>query len=347
MITEITGKNFKGLEFSQPLGEKTIFIGPNGSGKTARTQAITLAAIGYIPAGGHKKPADILNNYSDGEKLFVGFKLDKTEFVKRISKSKKDVVSQDYLLNGRKINKDGFVENMTKNGFPKIFDLGEFIGMSDQKKIDRIFELFPPSDDLDKLNGQIEDLNEKINIKHTDIRDGEKLIGKLTEAKSNIELPHGTLAELQSKIEETKTQYRDASKKLENARIEKARAETKAQAEKEAEDKAAAVKTNTEFEAKMEAHKEAQKKTEPEPQKTLQEQTRPITPEAQAAGNRLKKRAERLGQGEFKKPDLPPDAFIPKEVATGSIQLIIDTINKVGCKACTALMVAKNELRRF
>jgi len=346
MITEITGKNFKGLEFTQPIGEKTMFIGPNGAGKTARTQALTLATIGYIPAGGHKKPVDILNNYSDGEKLSVGFRLDKIEFVRRVSKNKKGVVSQDYLLDGRKTNKDGFIEAMTKAGLPKILDLGEFLSMSDQKKIDRVFELFPPSDDIAKLDAQIEQLNDKINAKHADIRDGEKLIGKLTKAKVDIELPHGTLAELQSKIDDAKSQYKIAAKNLENARIEKAQAEAKAQAEEEAKKKAAET-ANARFE-KLIADKQ---KTE-EGESTKEEKTAPleqkplITPEAKAAEDRLKKRAEKLGQGEFKKPEVP-DTFVPKELATGSIQLIINTMNMVGCQACTAAMVAKRELRRF
>lgn len=342
MITEIGGKNFKGLEFAQPLSEKTIFVGPNGSGKTARIQALILAAIGYIPGGSSKTNAEILNTYSDADKLFVSFKLDKTELVRRFARNPKNgSVSQDFAKDGRKINKDGFLQAMSKAGIPNILDLPEFMSMSDQKKINCIFELFPPSDDIQDLDEQIQDLDEKVRAKQSDIRDNERLISKLTEAKTAIELPPGTLAELKNQIEGAKAQYKETSKKLENARIEKAQAEAAAKAKKEAEEKAeeeknkiekgVAEKANAAIEAKIKAAQ--QPRESPEPEKTTQQI--PISPEAQAAEDRLKSRAKRLGQGEFK-----PDPL-------QSIQLIIDTINKVGCQACTAIIVAKLELKKY
>lgn len=54
MIKKILAHNFKGLSFEQPLEQYNLFLGPNGTGKSARSQGLTLAIMGYLPSDAKK-----------------------------------------------------------------------------------------------------------------------------------------------------------------------------------------------------------------------------------------------------------------------------------------------------
>ena len=73
MITNIIAKEFKGLTFEQPLEQYNLFYGPNGIGKSARTQALALAVMGYNPTDQMKRPSDIIAAHCPGDKFAVGF----------------------------------------------------------------------------------------------------------------------------------------------------------------------------------------------------------------------------------------------------------------------------------
>lgn len=92
MITMITGTNFKGLSFSQPLKRLNLVVAPNGTGKSARTQALTLARMGYIP--GQKTNQDIFNNFGSNGKLIAGFEYNGFLFERKFQQGKNGAVSQ-------------------------------------------------------------------------------------------------------------------------------------------------------------------------------------------------------------------------------------------------------------
>ena len=54
-ITRVSGINIKGRYFTHELGALCVLVGENAAGKTAITDAITVAVLGYLPALG-KKP---------------------------------------------------------------------------------------------------------------------------------------------------------------------------------------------------------------------------------------------------------------------------------------------------
>jgi len=237
MITEIKAEGFKGMDFTQDLSEKNLIIGRNGSGKSARSIALMLLCLGYVP-GTAKQNAAILDNFGAGEKLFVSGEIKKTHYLRRFSRDKKGTVKQDFLINRRKANKSDFIEKMAKAGAPSILDLGEaFLDLSDQKKIDYLFDLFPPGDDVSKLDVKIEELTYDLLSKQKSIKGKESVVSELMKAKAEIELPSGSLAEIRDEIGKTKDEYKACNAELSKAREDLAALEATKKAEKEAEEK--------------------------------------------------------------------------------------------------------------
>jgi ABC-type cobalamin/Fe3+-siderophores transport system ATPase subunit len=180
MIKSISATNLKGLTFNHEIGAKTLIIGPNGSGKTAMNIAEQLVINGYVAADKpYKNNSDILANFGSENILRVGISNGKGILIARQwNRSEKGQVSQNYLINGRKATKDKYVAELVAMGSPKIFDVSEFMQLSDQKKIDLIFELFPPAGDIGKISDEIENLSEKLNLKRSKLRDKESFVAK-------------------------------------------------------------------------------------------------------------------------------------------------------------------------
>ena len=336
MILSINAKGFRGLEFDQSLSSKTLFVGPNGAGKSARSDAVIFLLTGSLP--GKARPDLILDTYGSGEKLTVGGKIDKKMFHRQLCRDKKGAVSQAYLVDRKKAKREDFVKALVESGAPKVVDLSAFVGLSNQKRIDYIFELFPPSEDLGKLEDEIQILQEKINAKHQGIRDGEKLIASLSETKAEMKLPQGTLAEIRASIEETTVKYREVSKQITAAEaayeaeqqrladIAKAEAKLKAEHEKRMKDREAEVR-------KEEQAKAATKpKEEPPPIDTFKD----AEPENKAPA----------GYEAWFDPKNQPIEGTQAPQNSNGIQRIIDAMERVGCTVCAAHIVAKAELKK-
>jgi len=225
MITRIVGNGVGGLSFDQPLSRLTLFTGPNGVGKSARTRALLLAVLGFIP-GGPKQNPEILQLYGGGDKLIVAIETsDRTHFLRRFAREKGGSVSCEVMLNRRKTTKEAFAAAAAG---VKVFDLEAFKKLSDQGKIDYIFALFPPAGDVREIDSKIEKLKKKQStlegqlqtLQGTEKTQG--TISRLTAARAAIDLPAGTLADVTSQIHELECQLLNARNELDALRIREA-----------------------------------------------------------------------------------------------------------------------------
>jgi len=325
MFTKIQAKNFKGLSFEQPLARLNLFIGMNGSGKSARSGALLLARFGFIPGNGGKKNSDIFQAYSGSgaNQITVGFSTDKGGVLERHFLNRSTgTVSQKYSINGT-YNRSAEDFAMAMANVPKVFDLSEFMALSDQKKIDLIFELFPPAGgDPVALSIKIGEKEATLNRKREELRGAEKIVQKLTSSKAEIQLPAGNLSLTKSRIEGLNNALKTA--KAELAEAQKAEIEAQAKIKAEADAKAETEKRILEATAK--AKMEAAIKPQPEPPS-------PIETARQKAEQSLMQKNDRAGIGHM-------------PTAAGSIQRILDTLAGAGCDVCAAVMVAKAELKK-
>jgi exonuclease SbcC len=239
MITQIKAIDFKGLEFTQDLKDKNLIIGDNGTGKSARIQALLITAMGYVP-GIDKINRSILEAFGKGDQFYAGCMIKNTTFIRQFKRDKKGAVSQNYMVDTRKVAKDKFIGTMSKMGGIAVFDLTSFMDLSDQGKINLIFDLFPPAGDIEKLNDQIKANTYKLNSAYADVRDTEKFIGKISTARAEINLPAGTLAEVSAEIKSTQNELDKARDDLKKAQIELAEQQAKERSDAEAKKKSSA-----------------------------------------------------------------------------------------------------------
>jgi hypothetical protein len=319
MITKVWAKDFKGLTFDQPLGKLNLITGPNGSGKSARTQAIMLAVMGYIP-GCAKQNAEILDNYGTEQVLVVGIESEGARFERGFGRSGSGAVSQGYKLNGNKTKEVEFSKALALSGDPKILDIGAFMEISDQKKVDWIFSLYPPDGDLNQIEDQISATKLMISNLTQKLKSTRDATARLLASKPP--LPPGSLSEISAKIEETNQKLVEARREqMEQEKAEAARKATEA-AEKKAERKAA-----------QEAVKKA---IDSSGMATVDPGDHNLIVDAKLAVNYP-----------IPKEILTLRGQVPVSSAAASIQEILDSLNAAGCKACAARLVALRELRKY
>jgi len=325
MIQHIKTKGFKGFDINEAVHDKTIYTGKNKSGKTSRGMAIALTTLGFIPfaAKVNKKPADILNDFGAGNTLTTSIICNDVEFERHFSKSSKGSVSQRLRVDKKKVSASDFAVALSNAGNPKIIDVVDFMSMSDQKKIDTLFTLYPPKTDLKDLDSKIDKTKSTVNELQARDRATASVIQRLTASKAEIELPAGSLAETKAEIEKLTNQVKEAQDDLKQLEIEQASAE-----------------------AAENAKTEQKKASQAAFDKIMQENTEPFkAPETKHT------REEVENLVDFVKKDLTPqidrEALKAGQLAKQSIHKIINTMLDAGCKTCAALLVAKMELRRF
>ncbi|MGE5528091.1 MAG: hypothetical protein ACM3X6_02985 [Patescibacteria group bacterium] len=155
MIDAIFFENFKGRTEKQNLTGRDIFIGPNGSGKTSRIQALGLAMLGYVPGNG-KTEAETFK-LATGQEMRVGVHTNGGfGFERRFAKS------EDYnRKNGeRTVKISQAIEVAPGRGeandtqrrariaeeigsFPVMLDFNEFLSLSDAKRRAFFYSLSP------------------------------------------------------------------------------------------------------------------------------------------------------------------------------------------------------------
>lgn len=330
MITHVRTKGFKGFDINEDIHLKTLFCGKNKSGKSTRAGAIALAILGYIPfaAKTNKKPADILNDFGQGDSLTVAVVCNGVEFERHFSRSKEGSVSQRLRVDKKKYSAQDFAIELFKAGDPKIIDVNDFMLLSDQKKIDALFAIFPPKTDLKNLDNQIDKAKTLINSLNGEDRSSVSVIQRLTKSKSEIELPAGSMAEIRADIESVTKQVKSAQDELKKAEIEIAEHAATKKAEAVAEEKA---RTQERLNKIME------KNTVPFVPSDVEKQEQNF--KASAPGN------QRIHDFVAGKPG--PFDDLQDHDPVVSIQKILDALNSSGCGVCAAAIIAKVELRKF
>ena len=327
MITKVTGQGFKGQTFEQKIGQKTLFIGANGKGKSAISNALQLAVMGYVPSEKPKKQnKDIVDAFAGNrKKMEVGVQIGKSNLSRIFSKSSKGAGKQIYKVGTGKYSQDDFAKAMASAGDPRPIDLSVFMALSDQKKIDEIFRLFPPDGDIKNIDGEVESAKDEINNIAANIRGLEKTAVRLAASKQKIELPAGTLAEVKKIIERTEAEYRLTKKNIAHFEMEQAKADAVAEEKKRAED-------------------EAREKAEAQKQKAAPQQADEAKPKETEQST--------VPEKETDLKDCVPHTATKQgwnlaPSPTDSIQTIINAMERAGCTACAALLIAKRELRKF
>lgn len=350
MLTKILSKDFKGLSFTQDLEQYNLFLGGNGVGKSARSQALTLAIIGYLPSDGRKKPGDIFAIHSDNGKPFsVGFEtnLDGVKQVFSRTFRNGDGVSQDVACNKTKLKREQIERVLLELGDPRIFDLKDFIELSEQKKIDLVFSLFPPEKDLGNLEEELEAIAEKEKPANQEIKALELTISNLTKDRSEISIPAGTLAEVRKEITDKETAVAEAMAGLKEIEIKEREEKAKADAEAKAKIEADRVKAKAEAEAKK-REEDNKKQAEKEKEKAVEAAEQKGREEGKAEAKIESQTANEPATRAFKPGIVHEDLLLwSSENVLADIFKIRETMERAGCGACSALIVVKTILAKY
>jgi hypothetical protein len=344
MITKITAKGFKGCDFAQELSGRTIFFGPNGAGKSARSQAIQLAVNGGVIGAG-KTNDDILSAFGEGDKLVVGVEIDgKFLFERGFVRGPSGSVSQGYKAGGVKVSKDYFMKALGESGAPVVLNVADFMALSDQKKIEALFQLYPPAGDISAVQGKIDTSKEKINSLTAKVKTSEQAAARIASSKSQIQVPAGTLAEVDAQISALETELKEAQDSLTQIRLEEQRAADELKAKDEAEQKekeriAAAEKAQAE-----KAAAETTAITDEAVQKSLAERPGEMSKKCEALFG--EKKANPL-MDQYPSVAQAVQGVIANNGSAASIQAIITAMDEAGCESCAAKMIARRELRKY
>ena len=266
MIARIHLRHFKGISADQEIGPYNLFVGRNGAGKSARTQALTIAILGYIP-GESKQPGAIFTTYASGPEMIVAFETDQGQrFARKFRQGEDGEAKQILSLNGKAITQHQLDRALLDMGNPRVFDLRAFTELSEQKKIEALLDLSPPSKDLQRVTQGIAESEERINRLRSDARAKKMVVEQLTGERASLQLPSGTLAEIQAEIAEKQKALMEAQAELTAAQVaeQKRRDEEAAkEREKRAAEEAARREEKAREEGKAQGRAEVKKEIPP------------------------------------------------------------------------------------
>lgn len=230
MIKRIFANGFKGMDFDQPLGQRSILVGRVGSGKSSRPLALALLVSGAMPNTGiGRTNSDIFDAVASGDAFTVGLETDDGKTLERTYKrGKKGSISCSHRVNGEATPKNLFELELANEGFC-LADVASFHALSDTKKIDELFRLFPPQGDVRGINVAIAQTKEAISRIEADIKAREQSCQNLGKAIADMELPAGTLPEIQAQIAQLEREYQEARDEMvrEKTRLEEASAQAR------------------------------------------------------------------------------------------------------------------------
>ena len=223
MITRVYADGFKGLDFDQPLALRTLITGRVGSGKSARALALALLVTGGLPGTGIARlNAEIFKAVGGGcDTLMVGVEVDGRTFERTFRRKKNGTVTTDCRIDGEPIPKNLFEMELDREGV-SIADVSGFLVLSDARKIDDLFRLFPPAGDVRGLTASITTCKDRISAMERDLRAREQSRQALSDAIADLHLPAGSLPEIQARIAMVEGEYQTARDELvrEKARLE-------------------------------------------------------------------------------------------------------------------------------
>ena len=348
MITKVMVQGFKGLSFEQPLTQYNLFVGPNGVGKSARTEALTIAVMGYNSRDQKKRPLDIVATHASGDEFVVGFEIEeddlKQTFSRRFKKTESGGVMECYC-NKQKQKKDQVAATLLKLGDPKVFDLAAFNALSDAGKIGRLFELFPPAIDVADLEEKIQKAADKESQLAGDLKAIKSTIERLTKERSEIDVS-GTVAEIQADIAAKEKALEEAQGQLKEIEAE---ARQKSLFEEQ--------KRKDEAQARADAE-EASQRAQEDQRRAIQEAVAKDRAEQVAkVGAEIKKeRAEKAEKIIEVAKDInsPVAALEPSKTADCDCSDLLDGLEKVRtameraqCSTCAGMIVLKSLIRKY
>lgn len=316
MITRVYASGFKGLDFDQVLAPHTLLVGRVGSGKSSRPLALALLVTGGLPGTGIARTnSEIFHAVGCADTLTVGMEIDGQTTLERTYRRKKDgSVGCDFRINGERALKNLFEVELDRQGI-SIADVAGFLALSDAKKVDELFRLFPPAGDVRGLSASITSTKDRISRIESDIKAKEQSCQSLASSIAELNLPAGSLPEVQAEIAKVEREYYGARDEVtqEHARIEHA-AQVEAQDARKKKDNDLAAVPPVERALSSTAVDGAPV------QGSLQ--THPPQPHAAV-------------------PRLVHDSTVSRE----ALERVLSALERAGCDGCAARMVIKRELK--
>lgn len=309
MITRIYANGFKGLDFNQPLTLRTLIMGRVGSGKSSRSLALALLVTGGLPGTGIARAnSEIFKAVSSGDTMTVGIEIDGVKTLERAYRRKKDgSISCDCRVDGERTTKNLFEVELDRQGI-SIADVAGFLALSDAKKVDELFRLFPPAGDVRGLNASISRAKERISKIEGDIRAKEQSCQSLSTSIAELKLPAGALPEVQAEIAKVEREHQEARDEMvrEQARLE--------------------------HEAAARTVEESTKQSSGQAQLPLTGAARRQPPLPFSVPSRARQNGK---QGQ--------DAPMNTEVL--ALERVLSALERAGCDGCAARMVLKREIK--
>lgn len=327
MITRIYAQGFKGIDFSMPLTARTVITGRVGSGKSARALALALLVTGNLPGTGvARKAGDMMDAVCSGDSMMVGIELDSGLTLERAFKrGKTGTVKSEYRMDGSTVLKDRFGVVLEREGI-NVVDIPGFLAMSDAKKVDELFRLFPPKGDVRGLTKKITDAKESLSAIEGDIKALEASASSLAKSIAESALPAGTLPETQAEIVRVQNEHQAARDEM--IREQERAAQQKREAEAEEKRKSAEIVDNqTEKQPENNAHQATVTTRTESLGLPIAENQRQNAPTAHVCNCGGKCKTEAVDDG------------------VAALERILSALERAGCEGCAAKMVLKRELK--
>jgi len=139
------------------LGGLDLFLGPNGCGKSTVLEAVQVGMLGHLPGRG-KRLEDTWGLYNPAAKgLTVQLGFGEGQNVAEVIEDIGGKLSESIHINGEEVatTEGKRLRREMLGDFPLMFDLGEFLGLSDPKKKDFLAGLVSEGLDADTLPGKV------------------------------------------------------------------------------------------------------------------------------------------------------------------------------------------------
>jgi chromosome segregation ATPase len=232
LITSVLAKNFKGRpSFEFKIGAKTLIVGPNGAGKSAIIQALQLSLDGSTPGVNKTNPA-IMDAFGVGAdniyvEVGVGNGTGPTLLGRKFQRDR-DAVKQILMVDRRKADQKAF--QTAASQAPRIVAVDDVLSLSSKKLIDYLAELLGKNAEAAAISDRITETKAKISALQKNQAECESVIARTSENVSKLNLPPGSLAEIQKEIASLEQQLDEARGELAALKA-KEEAEARAKAE--------------------------------------------------------------------------------------------------------------------
>jgi len=235
LITSVLAKNFKGRpSFEFKIGAKTLIVGPNGAGKSAIIQALQLALDGSTPGVNKTNPA-IMDAFGVGaDNIYVEVGVgngNSPTLLGRKFQRDREAVKQILMVDRRKADQKAFQTASAMSQAPRIVAVDEVLSMSSKKLLDYLAELLGKNAEAAAIADRLTETKAKISALQKNQAESESVIARTSENVSKLNLPPGSLAEVQNEIASLEQQLDEARGELATL---KAKEESEARAKAEA-----------------------------------------------------------------------------------------------------------------